>query len=461
MDRDIRMFKTTIIYFIGNFGSKLLSFFLLPIYTAWLDPSAFGKIDLILNIVPLIGPIFTLQTTESIFRFLFDCKTIVEKKKNITSAFVIYLLGFLSFLIFYIPYCVVSNFEYAGLFALYFFFLYLGIFVQQVMRGFHKNGGYAFSGVLSTLIQGLTNIILIKYIAEDSLLVAPILASLSIFIYGFFKTNLYKYIDLKYFDKNIVQNQLHYAMPLIPNQICWWFNGIVGKYIVNFFIGGVANGILAVATRFPNLVSTIMQIYFLAWTENSIYEYNNEDKEKYFSENLNGLLTFLLFCMSGLLLVIKIYFDVAIDDEYRTALYLVPILFLAMFFNSVATFLGTIYTASKKTRDAFNTTIYAALANIILSFIFISQIGIYGYAIANLLSYMIFAFVRYKSVNKICRIKIKIPKILSLICFIFALFAYFFFDVKLIILSILLVGLTFVYYYKNLFFNILSKIKSD
>ena len=91
MDRDKRMFKTTIIYFIGNFGSKLLSFFLLPIYTAWLDPAAFGKVDLILNIVPLIGPIFTLQTTESIFRFLFDCKTEEEIKKNITSAFVIYI----------------------------------------------------------------------------------------------------------------------------------------------------------------------------------------------------------------------------------------------------------------------------------------------------------------------------------------------------------------------------------
>lgn len=459
MDRDIRMIKTTIIYFVGNFGSKLLSFILLPIYTAWLDPSAFGKIDLILNVLPLIGPIFTLQTTESIFRFLFDCKTNIEKKRHITSAFVIYIFGFTIFLLIYIPYCVINRFEYAKLFALYFFFQYLGIFVQQVMRGFHKNSGYAISGVLSTLVQGVTNIVLIKYIAEDSLLVAPIIASLCIFIYGFYKTKLYKYINFKYFDKNVVHSQLHYAMPLIPNQICWWFNGVVGKYIVNFFIGGVANGILAVATRFPNLVSTIMQIYFLAWTENSIYEYDTEDKEKYFSENLNGLLTFLLFCISALLLVIKLYFNVAIDDEYYSALYLIPILLFAMFFNSIATFLGTIYTASKKTRDAFSTTIYAALTNIVLSFILISQIGIYGYGISNLISYMVFAIARYKSVNKICRIKIKIPNILALVCFIIAVLTYFLFDLKIVFFSILIIGSIILYYYKDLIIRLMGKIK--
>lgn len=457
MNRNQRMLRTTIIYFIGNFGSKLLAFFLLPIYTNWLSPNQFGKIDLILNILPLIGPIFTLQTTESIFRFLFDCKTTIERKKHITSAFIIYILGFISFLILYIPYCIVSKFEYASLFAMYFFFQYLGIFVQQVMRGFHKNSGYAISGVLSTLIQGVTNIILIKYIAEDSLLVAPILASLGIFAYGFYKTCLYKYIDLKYFDKDTIRSQLRYAVPLIPNQICWWFNGIVGKYIVNFFIGGVANGILAVATKFPNLVSTIMQIYFLAWTENSIYEYNSKDKEKYFSKNLNGLLTFLLFCISGLLLLIKIYFNVAIDDEYYSALYLIPILLFAMLFNSIATFLGSIYTASKKTRDAFSTTIYAALTNVVLSFILISQIGIIGYAISNLISYIVFAIIRYRSVNKICRIQIRIPHKLSLISVVIAILTYFLFNLKIVVLSIVIVGCLFLYYYRDYIAILLKK----
>ena len=458
MDRDKRMFKTTIIYFIGNFGSKLLSFFLLPIYTAWLDPAAFGKVDLILNIVPLIGPIFTLQTTESIFRFLFDCKNDEEIKKNITSAFVIYILGFLSFLVFFIPYCFFTKFEYAILFALYFLFLYLGIFVQQVMRGFHQNTSYAISGIISTLIQGVTNIALIQLIAENSLLIAPILSSICIFIFGFFKTKLFRYIDLNCLEINIIKKQLQYAIPLVPNQICWWFNGVVGKYIVNFFVGGNANGLLAVATRFPNLVSTIMQIYFLAWTENSIYEYDSTDRDEYFSNNLNGLISFLLFCMSGLLLVVKIYFDFTIDKAYSEALNLIPILFIAMFFNSIATFLGTIYTASKKTKDAFFTTIYAAITNLICSFIFISKVGIYGYAIANLISYIVFAIIRYKSVNRICKISIKFPSLTAILCIFISLIGFFYCNYLCNIGLIFIIGIIVLLYYKDIAKKFLGKI---
>lgn len=450
MDRNKRMFKTTIIYFIGNFGSKLLSFFLLPIYTAWLDPNAFGKIDLILNIVPLIGPIFTLQTTESIFRFLFDCKSETDIKKNITAAFAIYIFGFFSFLVLFIPYCYFTNFEYSILFILYFLFLYLGIFVQQVMRGFHQNTGYAISGIISTLVQGITNIILIQIIAENSLLIAPILSSLCIFVFGFFKTKLFKYIHINYLEINTIKKQLQYAIPLVPNQVCWWFNGVVGKYIVNFFVGGNANGLLAVATRFPNLISTIMQIYFLAWTENSIYEYNSNDRDEYFSNNLNGLINFLLFCMSGLLPIVKIYFDLTIDHAYIDALNLIPILFIAMFFNSIATFLGTIYTASKKTKDAFFTTIYAAITNILASFIFISQIGIYGYAFANLISYIIFVIVRYRSVNRICNIRIKFPNFKALICIVISLIGFFFFESILNIILIIIIGIFTLFNYRDL-----------
>ena len=118
MNRNKRMLKNTLIYFIGNFGSKLLSFFLLPIYTNYLSPEKFGKIDLVLSIVPLIGPVVTLQATESIFRFLFDCKTHEKKTKAISSALLIYLVGMLLFLVPYTLYCVITNFEYSVLFIL-------------------------------------------------------------------------------------------------------------------------------------------------------------------------------------------------------------------------------------------------------------------------------------------------------------------------------------------------------
>ncbi len=450
MNRNNRMIRTTLIYFIGNFGSKLLGFLLLPLYTYWLSPEQFGEIDLILNIVPLIGPVFTLQTTETIFRFLFECKTEKEKKVDITNAFVIYICGIIAFLVIYIPISVIYNFKYLFLFGSYFIMLYLSLFVQQIMRGFQKNILYSLSGVISTLVYGLTNIFLIRIMSEKSLLVAPTLGAISIIIFGVFKIKLYSFLDHKLINIKIIRKQLNYSLPLVPNQISWWVNGVIGKYIVNFFIGTSANGILAVATKFPNLLSTITQIYFLAWIENSIYEYKSKDRDEYFSKNLNGLIEFLLFSMSGIFIIVKVYFLYTIGGKYNQALKVIPVLFLAMLFNSISTFLGSIYTASQKTKDAFFTTIYAGISNIILSFVMIPKIGLYGYALANLFSYIIFSLVRFKSVKKICNIKIEFPSIISMMCFIISCISYLYFDIFKNFVVLFIIGILFLYNYRNL-----------
>ena len=122
MERNKRLFKTTIIYFIGTFGSKLLVFFLMPLYSAYLSTEQFGTVNLITNIVPLVGPVFTLQVTETIFRFLCTSKGEDEKKKYITNSFIIFLIGMSTFMLMYIPICIITKFQYAYLFILYFVF---------------------------------------------------------------------------------------------------------------------------------------------------------------------------------------------------------------------------------------------------------------------------------------------------------------------------------------------------
>lgn len=458
MDRNTRMLKTTLIYFIGNFGSKILSFFLLPIYTYWLNPEQFGEIDLLLNIIPLIGPIFTLQATEVIFRFLFECKTLDEKKENITNAFFIFIFGFFVFLVIYLPYSIITNFKYTFLFGMYFFVLYLGIFIQQIMRGLKKNISYSFTGIISTLVYGIVNILLIKTMKEKSLLIAPILASTLVFIFGIYSTKFLSYINLKMINLKVIKKQLNYSLPLVPNQICWWFNGVVGKYIINYYIGISANGILAVATRFPNLLSTIMQIYLLAWTENSICEYKSSDKDEYYSKNLNNLMEFLLFGISGILIIIKIYFSYYINENYLKAFNLIPFLLIAMFFNCTSTFLGSIYTASQNTKGAFYTTIYAAFFNVLFSFLLIPKYGLLGYTFANIISYILFFFIRYKDIKKISNIKLKIPSILAIISFIISIISYFVLSVTFSIIIFIIIIILFTVNYKKLVLFTVKKI---
>lgn len=205
MERNKRLFKTTIIYFIGTFGSKLLVFFLMPLYSAYLSTEQFGTVNLITNIVPLIGPVFTLQVTETIFRFL--CTSRDEDEKYITNSFIIFLIGIAIFMLMYIPICIITKFQYAYLFVLYFVFNYFGIYLQQVLRGVRKNVDYTITGVLSTLIQLIINIVFIKYIHERSMLLAYAVGSITITVYALIRLQFFKYIKFKLFSKNIIRSE--------------------------------------------------------------------------------------------------------------------------------------------------------------------------------------------------------------------------------------------------------------
>ena len=60
------------IFGLGNFVTKLIYFFLMPIYTVALRPSDFGIADLLNNSLQLIVPILTISISDAVFRFSLD-----------------------------------------------------------------------------------------------------------------------------------------------------------------------------------------------------------------------------------------------------------------------------------------------------------------------------------------------------------------------------------------------------
>lgn len=409
MNRGSRMIRTTSIYFIGNFASKLLAFFLLPIYTTYLTTEDFGQVDLFMSALPLIAPIFTMQVTETIFRFLCTEETIEGTNRTITNAIVIFISGILIFIFLYIPFVLKFQLSYAILFFMYFVVTYVGIFLQQVLRGLQRTIEYAVTGVIATVVNATLNIVLIVIygMGGESLLLASTGASLVIVMIIALRIKIWRFIDGKLLSIKELKRQLRYGVPLIPNQICWWVIGLMGKYILLYFSGSDANGIFAVASKFPGLLITINSIFFLAWTENIILEFESKDRDDYFS---NAFMKFMIFSLSAaacLLPMIKIYNVMTISGDFITAWKYIPVLIAGALFNSLAGFLGTIYTASMKTASAFTTTVIAAVANLVLSILMTPFISIWGVALANMLSFIILFVVRIKSVNRIINLQIE------------------------------------------------------
>ena len=62
-----RLLKNTGIVFLGNVGSKLLTFLMLPFYTKWLSPAEYGTADLITVYTTFLFCIFSCCIQDSIF----------------------------------------------------------------------------------------------------------------------------------------------------------------------------------------------------------------------------------------------------------------------------------------------------------------------------------------------------------------------------------------------------------
>ena len=66
------------IYAIGNLGSKLITFLMIPLYTYFVEkPSDYGYFDLCFQVCLLMFPIVTLQLRDGAFRFLLDTQRAV------------------------------------------------------------------------------------------------------------------------------------------------------------------------------------------------------------------------------------------------------------------------------------------------------------------------------------------------------------------------------------------------
>lgn len=69
------LFKNIGLLTISSFSTKLLSFFLVSLYTSVLSASDYGKYDFISSTVGILVPILTLNIYEAVLRYALDNKT--------------------------------------------------------------------------------------------------------------------------------------------------------------------------------------------------------------------------------------------------------------------------------------------------------------------------------------------------------------------------------------------------
>ena len=85
MSRKKDLAKNTIILTFGRICTQFVSFLLLPLYTAILEPEVYGIADLFNSYIYLIIPLVSLMLDQGLFRFLLECRENEKRKKVLLS----------------------------------------------------------------------------------------------------------------------------------------------------------------------------------------------------------------------------------------------------------------------------------------------------------------------------------------------------------------------------------------
>ena len=396
------------IFAILNFTTKLLSFLILPFYTYYLSTEEYGTIDLINTLINLIFPILSLEIVTAVMRF--GISNSADIKAVFTSGCTIILgsivvLGFMSF--FFVAAGV--NFSIVVFINAYYIVSSLNSLATAFAKAIDKIKEIAVISLLSSIVTLGANVIFIAVFryGVSGYWSAMVLGQLAGFLLCVKICHLFRFIDFSevLHTKSIMLQMLQYSIPLIPNTLFWWINGSLDRWTLTFFTGVGTVGLYACANKIPSIISVINGIFNQAWNISLFQNYKENNKENFFTTVYSVYREAIFCCTIGIMLLSKMIATYMFSKEFFSAWHYIPILAAGVFYNSLNSFLGSRFTASKKTGYIFYTTMLGAGANLLLNIPSVYFAGATGAALSTLISYLLVWIFRTRKVDKLFGIK--------------------------------------------------------
>lgn len=407
----------------SNFGTKILSFLLIPLYTSILTTEEYGIYDVCATTISLLIPILTMNIVSAVLRFS------MEKEKENRKIFSIALRCiFISILIVCILIGINNTFHIIKIFEDFWLFFLLLFTIEIVYnlfsnfaRGLEKINDVAVAGMINSVSMLLFNILMLTIfkIGLAGYFISNILGYFFPSIYLYFKLHIWKYVSLKTRDKGLEVEMKEYSKPMIFNTIGWWITNVSDRYIVTWICGVSENGIYSVAYKIPSILNIFQTIFNQAWTLSAVKENENDNGDFYTDIYKLYNLGLVIVC-SVLIIFDKIIARILFAKNFYAAWKYAPFLMISVIFGALSGLLEGVFIANKNTRIIARTTIIGSLINIIFNVILVSTIGPIGAAIATLIAYIVVWGIRVRVTNKI--ITINVSYIRNVITYIFLIF---------------------------------------
>jgi len=445
------LLKGTGIYAIGEFGTKILSFLIVPLYTYYIATEDMGFYDILMSTIQLLAPLITMQISDAAYRWiirnegsteLYIRTTLQVLLTNCTIAFILTLITNALF-----------PFRFFSYFAVLLVLTRIFSTTQKLLRALKKQMMFAVSGIIYSVIFLTLNVIQICILKMGikSLFISAIVADITAIVILYIiepqlHVNIFKKPDFK-----VIKEFYKYSAPLVPNYLNWWVINSSDRYIVAAFINLSANGVLAIAHKFPTVLQTILSMFTTSWQDQSVAE-----KEDNIGEYYSKVFTkYYELALSGVLVLIpitKIIVYFIMSQDYKAACDYISFYYLGTVFQSFASFYGVGYLRSKKTSKAFFTSIIGAVVNATVNLTLIKVIGLQAASISTFVGFFVMWLIREKQNRNDLGIKFNVAEftVLTLLSIIVSIVSIFISPIHNILLLVITLFIFIIFNKKNI-----------
>ena len=441
-NRTKRFLKAIGLYAIGNLGSKLITFLMVPLYTYFVDSADYGLYDLYLTLVMALIPVMILQLRDGAFRFMIDnddenrrrLVVTFTYKVVITTSLILIALGSIFSLFHSINY---MWYAIALLIVMSFYEV-----VTQMVRGIDETVCFVQAGIMTSIGIGVFSVLflIVWDLGVVGIFLANIVARIVSMIYIEFKTKmLRRFFTIKPNYGELRKEILKYSLPLLPGVLCWSLLFGCDRFFVEHFLGLKVNGQYAVVARFASIIQTLGIVFFQAWQEIALIHYKSKDRDVFFSRIFNLYIYVLLFIAIMVAFVVKINYGWLVDVKFQNGVGLMFPFAMVMVVYSLSNFMDLGYQCTCETKRTLPALIVASMCCIALNYLLVPVLGMWGAVSATLLSQLGLCIYRGYDVRRYFKLSISRVVILPMLILIVSAIAYYLIDDNYILVGYLVV----------------------
>lgn len=412
MNRVKSLLKNSLIFTIGNFGSKLITFVLVPFYTYFLTTNQYGTIDLITTTIMLLIPFASLGLSDSIIRFGMDSSF---NQKEIFSNSILSVISGSFFCTILILLCnLFVPIPYYHFLIILTFLQSIQILISTYVRAQGKVVIFAINSILYSFLICIFSIYLLAKLnlGIDGYFFAQIISVAISLLFLFLAGKLGSFFSFSFIKKNLLKEMMEFSLPLIPSGISFWAINSASRYLILFFVGIAGNGVFAVATKIPSLMNLIQGIFIQAWQMTAMQEQSSDDKERFYGSVFKAYSGVFFIIVSLIIIIERKFIFIIFSNDYYSSWKVIPFLLIASMYNSFSSFLGQIYVSEKETKAVFKTTLVSAIITIVANVLLIPLLGVIGAGIAQMVGWIIAYIYRTNDLKKFIKINFDIRSIL-------------------------------------------------